>query len=224
MYGASKREDNVATKGKILLLEDDRLLGQTIEELLCDDGYDVTWVADGGEAADAAYETAYDLYVFDINVPDIDGFELLEDLRSAQDRTPTIFISAQVDIASIAKGFSLGAEDYLKKPFFPEELLIRVNTKLGRKEEVISCGEITYDPRNREVRRNGELLAMGSVIFQMFDLFIHNPSRVIDKEELMGCMEHPSDNALRVAVTKLKQITGLNIKNIRGVGYTLETS
>ena len=213
----------MATKGTILLLEDDRLLAQTLEELLRDDGYDVTWAADGNEAAEAAYDRGYDLYVFDINVPDIDGFELLEDLRSAQDRTPTIFISAQVDIASIAKGFSLGAEDYLKKPFFPEELLIRVNTKLGRKEEAISCGEVTYDPRSKEVRRNGELLSMGSVIFQMFELFIHNPSRVIDKDELMACMEHPSDNALRVAVTKLKQVTGLNIRNIRGVGYVLET-
>jgi DNA-binding response OmpR family regulator len=210
-------------KGKILLMEDDRLLARTIEELLAAEGYEVAWVTDGAEAADATYETTYDLYIFDINVPEIDGFELLEDLRNAEDRTPTIFISALVDLASIARGFALGAEDYLKKPFFPEELLIRVNSKISASRRPIVCGELTYDPAAKEVRRNGELLALGEVQLRLFDLFMRNPSQVIDKEALYACMEHPSSNALRVAVTKLKQTTGLQIRNVRGVGYTLET-
>jgi DNA-binding response OmpR family regulator len=210
-------------KGTILLMEDDLLLAQTLEELLREEGYGVDLVENGEAAAAAAYEKRYDLYVFDINVPEINGFDLLSGLRDADDRTPTIFISALVDIASIAKGFSLGAEDYLKKPFYPEELLIRVNKKIGSQQPLIRCGEISYDPARREIRRNGELIALGEVQFRLFDLFVRNPSRVIDRGELMECMEHPSANALRVAVTKLKQTTGLDIRNIRGVGYALET-
>jgi two-component system response regulator QseB len=210
-------------KGKILLMEDDRLLAQTILDLLGSEGYDVTWVSDGAEAAEAAYGTSYDLYIFDINVPEIDGFELLESLRDAADRTPTIFISALVDLASIARGFALGAEDYLKKPFFPEELLIRVNSKIAASNRLIVCGSLTYDPATKEVRRDGALLALGDVQLRLFDLFMRNRSQVIDKESLYECMEHPSSNALRVAMTKLKQTTGLQIRNVRGVGYALET-
>ncbi len=210
-------------KGRILLLEDDRLLAQTIEELLGSDGYAVTWVMDGAEAAEAAYDGGFDLYIFDINVPEIDGFDLLESLRGADDRTPTIFISALVDLASIAKGFSLGADDYLKKPFFPEELLIRVNSKMAAASRGIVCGALSYDPASGEVRRDGELLALGEVQLRLFDLFMHNPGRILDKEALFACMEQPSSNALRVAVNKLKQTTGLQIRNVRGVGYALET-
>lgn len=210
-------------QGKILLMEDDRLLARTIEELLTAEGYEVRWVADGAEAAEATYASSYDLYIFDINVPEIDGFELLESLRNAEDRTPTVFISALVDLASIARGFALGAEDYLKKPFFPEELLIRVNSKIAAFRQLIVCGELTYDPATKEARRNGELLALGEVQSRLFDLFMRNRSQVIDKEALYACMEHPSSNALRVALTKLKQTTGLQIRNVRGVGYALET-
>ena len=210
-------------KGRILLLEDDRLLAQTIEELLLSDGYAVTWVMDGAEAAEASYDGGFDLYIFDINVPEIDGFDLLESLRGADDRTPTIFISALVDLASIAKGFSLGADDYLKKPFFPEELLIRVNSKMAAASRAIVCGALSYDPASGEVRRDGELLALGEVQLRLFDLFMHNPGRILDKEALFACMEQPSSNALRVAVNKLRQTTGLQIRNVRGVGYALET-
>jgi DNA-binding response OmpR family regulator len=76
----------------------------------------------------------YDLYLFDINVPDMNGFDLLEQLRNAEDLTPTIFISALSDIASITKGFALGADDYLKKPFYPEELLVRVEAKFAKRQ------------------------------------------------------------------------------------------
>ena len=209
-------------KSHILLLEDDLLLGETIEELLVSDGYRVDWVRDGEEAAEYSYKTKYDLYIFDINVPEIDGLELLEGLRSALDKTPAIFISAMVDLKTIAKGFKAGADDYIKKPFFPEELLIRVNAKLLQSEQFITYDDIVYDPVKKEVRKDGVLIAMGEVQFSLFDLFMRNQTQIIDKEELLSCLEHPSSTALRVAITKLKQTTGLAIKNIRGVGYTLE--
>ena len=208
---------------KILLLEDDTLLAETLQELLSGEGYAVTLVPDGGAAADASYEEAFDLYIFDINVPEINGLELLESLRGAEDRTPAIFISALVDLDSITKGFKVGADDYIKKPFFPEELLLRVNAKLARKSpSLIRYGDLEFDPQTKLLRKEGRALALGEVQEKLFELFIHNIGQVIDKDILMESLEKPSPTALRVALTKLKQTTGLDIQNLRGVGYILE--
>ncbi len=208
---------------KILLLEDDTLLAETLQELLQSEGYDVTLVLDGGAAADASYEGGYDLYIFDINVPEINGLELLESLRSADDKTPAIFISALVDLNSITKGFQVGADDYIKKPFFPEELLIRVNAKLAQHSSVIKYDGLEYDPQTKVLRKDGSVIAMGEVQERLFDLFINNIDQVLDTTILLESLEKPSPTALRVALTKLKQTTGLNIKNLRGVGYILES-
>ena len=208
---------------KILLLEDDTLLAETLQELLVSEGYEVSLVMDGGEAADASYDTSFDLYIFDINVPEINGLELLESLRGADDKTPAIFISALVDLDSITKGFEVGADDYIKKPFFPEELLLRVNAKLARKaSSSIKYGDLEFDPQKKLLRKEGQVLALGEVQEKLFELFIHNIGQVIDKDILMESLEKPSPTALRVALTKLKQTTGLNIQNLRGVGYILE--
>jgi len=208
---------------KILLLEDDRLLGETLRELLLSEAYHVDWVVNGEEAAELSYENSYDLYVFDINVPHLDGFELLQSLRDAKDTTPTLFMSARTDLDSIAQGFRAGAFDYIKKPFFPEELLIRISAKIGITQSTMSCGEISYNPSTKEIRRNGKLLAFGEVQLQLLDLFMHEKGRIVTQENLLDCLEHPSSSALRVALSKLKHNTGLTIKNIRGIGYTLET-
>jgi len=208
---------------KILLLEDDKLLAETLQELLESEGYDVTLVLDGGVAADASYDQNFDLYIFDINVPEINGLELLESLRGADDKTPAIFISALVDMNTMAKGFKVGADDYIKKPFFPEELLIRVNAKLAQQVATIDYNDLSYDPQNKVLRKDGHAIALGEVQERLFDLFIHNIDQVLDKEVLLESLEKPSPTALRVALTKLKQTTGLNIKNLRGVGYILES-
>lgn len=209
---------------RILLMEDDLSLGETLYDLLEDAGYAVDWAQDGDQAAALSYDKRYDLYVFDINVPQIDGFELLEGLRDAQDTTPVIFISALVDLASITKGFSLGADDYLKKPFFPEELLLRVQTKLARQSPLLTHGEITIDTISREIKRNGRFLSLGEVQQALLTLFITNVGRTLDKEILLEALEHPSESALRVHINKLKQTTGWDIVNVRSIGYRLEKS
>ena len=208
---------------KILLLEDDPLLGQTLSEMLEDEGYAIHWIQDGQSAADAAYETAFDLYVFDVNVPMLSGFELLEALRDAHDLTPTLFISAQVDLESISQGFESGAFDYIKKPFYPEELLIRINAKIGQTVPLLVCGAMSYDPKNRIIYKHKKTVAFGEVQQRLFELFIHRIGILIDKDELLECLENPSDTALRVALNKLRANTGWNVRNIRGQGYMLET-
>ena len=208
---------------KILLLEDDKLLAETLQELLESEGYDVTLVLDGGAAADTTYDQHFDLYIFDINVPEINGLDLLESLRSADDKTPAIFISALVDMNTMAKGFEVGADDYIKKPFFPEELLIRVNAKFAQHavSTIINYGDLSFDLNTKVLRKDGHILSLGEVQEKLFELFITNIDQVIDKEILIESLEKPSAAALRVALTKLKQTTGLDIQNLRGIGYIL---
>lgn len=209
---------------KILLLEDDYELAETIDELLKESGYSVDVVHTGNEAVDYSYDNKYDLYIFDINVPDITGIELLKYLRNAEDTTPTIFISALVDMNSIAKAFDVGAEDYIKKPFFPEELLIRVNAKFMQKSQSIIYKELEYLPARRELYLKSSLIPLSQVQECLCDVFMHNIGNILDKSILMECLISPSASALRVALNKLKQTTSLPIKNIRGVGYILEKS
>jgi len=208
---------------KILLLEDDLLLGETLEEMLKEAHYEVHWVKDGEEAAEATFETVYDLYLLDINVPKINGLKLLEELREAGDDTRVIFISALSDIASISKGFHLGAEDYLKKPFFPEELMIRIEAKFAGLSKPIVHGAIRFNPQNNEVYKENHLITLGDVQLPLLRFFIQNIGKTLLKESLFDLMEHPSDSALRVAINKLKNTTGWEIQNIRSVGYRLET-
>jgi DNA-binding response OmpR family regulator len=209
---------------KILLMEDDTLLGETLQEMLSEAGHDTRWVMDGKDAAESSFSERYDLYIFDINVPEINGFDLVASLRDADDQTPAIFISAMGDLAAIAKGFAVGADDYLKKPFFPEELLLRIDAKYSPKSHLIEYGGILYNALNHEVNRNGKLLVLGDVQLSLLSLFITNIGRTLSKESLLDLMEHPSDSALRVAINKLKHTTGWDIHNIRGVGYRIEKS
>lgn len=208
---------------RILLLEDDFILGESIEEMLQEAHYKVDWVRSGDDAAQHSFDHSYDLYLFDVNVPDINGFELLEQLRDADDSTPTIFISALSDISSITKGFSLGADDYLKKPFFPEELLVRIEAKFAKVNQTIHYGAITYNPKTNDVTKDGSLITLGDVQLPLLRLFITNIGRTLTKESLFDVMEHPSDTALRVAINKLKQTTTWDILNVRGIGYRIET-
>ncbi len=208
---------------KILLLEDDSVLGQTLKEMLEDEGYSIDLAINGEEAAECTYRNKYDLYIFDINVPEIDGFALLKALREASDKTATLFMSAMVDIKSIAKGFELGAQDYLKKPFYPEELLIRVKAKLSAPDELFICGDFTYDEKKKLFKKDGKRLVLGEMQQRLFSELYRDRGNIVDKELLLECLEHPSSTALRVAINKLKQTTGLPIENIRGVGYVLET-
>lgn len=207
-----------------MLLEDDLILGETIHEMLLENGYEVDWVRDGQAACDATFENGYNLYIFDINVPEINGFDLVEQLRGADDLTPTIFISAMSDMAALSKGFKVGADDYIKKPFYPEELLLRIEARFLRKESPVSYGKISYNPQNNEVKKDGKLLSLGDVQLPFLRLFITNIGRTLSKESLFDLMEHPSDSALRVAINKLKSTTEWEIQNIRSVGYRIEKS
>lgn len=208
----------------ILLLEDDEILGETIQEILTEAKYRCVWAKDGDEAAEISYEQKFDLYIFDVNVPFMSGFDLLSGLRDARDFTPTIFISAMTDIKSITKGFEVGAEDYIKKPFFPEELLLKIEAKFNKKIKTLELGEISYEPQTNKVFKSSQEISLGEVQMSLLKIFINNIGQTIPKEILLDCLEHPSDTALRVALNKLKHTTNWEIINLRSIGYKVEKS
>jgi DNA-binding response OmpR family regulator len=205
---------------KLLLLEDDALLSETLSLFLSRHGYDIDVVYTMEEAEDITFDTKYDLYLLDINLPEGSGLELLKSLRHAEDSTPTIFITALADMSSMAKGFELGAIDYIKKPFDPEELLIRLQAKF--KNDILYCADIAYDQEANLLRKKGEVIDIGNVQYQIFTTLLKSQGNMVSKELLYECLDHTSDTALRVAITKIKQRLGIEIKNIRGKGYLIE--
>ncbi len=209
---------------KILLVEDDKILAESLAKFLKLNDMEVDIAKSYSEAAEKTLNNKYDFYVIDINLGDGDGIDLLKDLRFIDDNTPAIFISAIRNTSTVVKGFNVGAEDYIKKPFDPEELLIRIKARLNS-SRAISEEEIKYKNikiKGERVFKNGEEIELGEVQRNILKAFLQNPERVLSKEYLYQFMQNPSPLALRVAISKLKKKTGLNIKSVRGLGYVLE--
>ena len=207
---------------KILLLEDDEILSESLQEYLEIEGFEVDVAFDGEEVYDLTFENQYDLYIFDINVPKEDGFKVLKSLKDADDNTPTIYITALTDINSISKGFALGAEDYIKKPFDPEELVIRIKSKYLKSDEIISYQNLQYNPHTKQLYKDGKVIGLGEVQMALFHQLITNQGKIVSSYQLLELLEHPNPNALRVNLTKLKNKLDIDIKNIRSQGYMLE--
>ena len=206
---------------RLLLLEDDPNLSKTLRKYLKLNGYDVDWAKNGEEAMDLSYENGYDLYLFDINVPLINGVDLLTELRHAEDFTPTIIISAMVDISSVTKGFIAGADDYVKKPFDPEELLIRIKAKTASLKKRLTFRDFEIDLQSKEIKYKKEIIYLGTVQKNLLFSLIQNYPNPVTRDELMLLLDKPSDLALRVNIAKLKKRLDIKIQTIRGVGYKI---
>jgi DNA-binding response OmpR family regulator len=206
---------------RLLLLEDDQNLGKTLVKYLKHSGYEVDWAKDGEKALDYTYNNRYALYLFDINVPLINGIDLLGDLRDAEDFTPTIIISALTDIESVTKGFMAGADDYLKKPFDPEELLIHIKAKTGELKQQLHFREFEIDMQKHEVFKDHKHLQIGEVQKRLLTALIQHYPNPVSREFLLELLEKPTDLALRVNINKLKKQLGLRVKSVRNIGYQL---
>jgi len=207
---------------KILLLEDDKILCSSLKEFLELEGYAVDAAYRGEEVFDLTFDNQYDLYILDVNVPEVNGFDILLALREAGDNTPAIYITALTDINSISKGFNAGAEDYIKKPFDPEELALRIKSRFQQKEKLIYHKDITYDPATKIIKKGIRTIGLGEVQQNIFHTLMLQQNRIVDSYTLMDFLEQPSANALRVNLAKLKSKLGIEIKNIRGQGYMIE--
>ncbi len=207
---------------KILLLEDDKILCQSLKEYLETEGYSVDTAHRGTEVFDLTFTGSYDLYILDVNVPDTNGFDVLSALKDSGDDTPAIYITALTDINSISKGFGIGAEDYVKKPFDPEELVIRIKSKYAQPDTWITLEGLRYDPVSKVIQKEDETICLGEVQQNIFHTLVMRRNTIVDSYTLMDFLEQPNPNALRVNLAKLKNRLGLEIKNIRGQGYMLE--
>jgi len=213
---------------KILLLEDDLLFGETIVDLLEDEGYRVEHFANGQDALDATFNEKFDLYLLDINVPLINGLSLLKDLREAEDATPTIFLTSRKDKESLEEGFLNGGDDYITKPFDMDEMLLRIKAVLRRskKDEANCIDDFCYDEVHKTIRYKGKVLELSQKEYGLLLLFIKHINETLPKEliidELWSSAEGGSDGVVRVYVNRLKQLLPeLNIENVRGIGYKL---
>ena len=206
---------------RLLLLEDDPNLAKTLIKYLTFNDYKVDWAKNGEEAVELSYNHRYLLYLFDINVPLLNGVDLLKLLRDAEDFTPTIIISAQIDIESVTKGFMAGADDYLKKPFDPEELLLRIKVKTASLQETITLQGYELNLQSGEIFYQGEPLFLSHVQKSIFMALLKNSPNPVSYHDLMELLDKPSENALRVNIAKLKKALKLEIKSIRGVGYQI---
>ncbi len=217
-------------KAKILLLEDDANLNETVTEFLEDEGYEVVYTYDGYEAQDRLYESKFDLLLLDVNTPGIDGFNLLKEARENDVVAPAIFITSLDGVDDLERGFLSGCDDYVRKPFLLKELAIRINTLLRRgffheAKELISLGEnIEYNTKSNEVLVNGVAQTLGNKESALFKLFMKHPDEVLSHEriykELWDYDEDPSDTALRTYIKNIRKIIGKErIVSIKKQGY-----
>ena len=212
---------------RILLVEDDQILAETLVELLEVEGYSITHVDGAEKALEATYSQEFEIMLFDVNIPDMSGFELLKMLRASDNNTPCIFLTSLNDIASLSKGFEVGADDYLKKPFDFDELLVRISSLLRKsfsaKSNEVKYGEALYKISTNEFIVDGSLVLLTPLEQKLLSIFFKRIQETITKQELLhelDSVNESSEGALRVYITKLRKV-GLEIQTIKGVGYRL---
>jgi two-component system, OmpR family, response regulator len=214
---------------KILLLEDDLILNEIIEEHLQSKNYNVVSTFTGDEAQDIIYSQTFDLMLFDVNVPNINGFELLENLRKNGIKTPTIFITSANMVEDIEKGFNSGCDDYIKKPFELRELDLRIEN-IKRLHNISSLSSIKIsedvflDKDSLMININGNKIHIAQKESEVLEYLIKNRNKSVSIEELSTNVwayeESPIASTIRTYIKNLRKIIGEDsIINIRGVGY-----
>jgi len=215
---------------KILLLEDELMLNESIQEYLESQGHSVDSFLDGEEAYGYMQNKSYDLLILDINVPGIDGLSFLEKLHALKIHVPTIYISALVDIEDISRAYNLGCFDYLKKPFHLKELILRLDRIVLSSEtprvHLRLSKNYSYDQEHSTLLFNGVTQTLSKRQSQIIDLLARNRSRVVDFEQFSEYVwnDQVVDNAtIRAEINRLKKTLHEDIIcNIRGMGYMIE--
>ena len=215
---------------KILLLEDDVMLNEAISEYLQTLHYSIVRVSDGMQALQVALDEPFDLLILDITVPKLDGLSLLESLHKHHIETPTIFISALVDIEDITRAFDLGCYDYLKKPFHLKELGLRIERVMSEHQKTISAEILSkhyrYERKNRILLFNDVPQTLTKRQYQILDLLSENIGTVIEFDrfrERIWDQEFVDNPTIRAEVNRLKKVLKEDfIINVRAMGYMID--
>ncbi|MBO3117080.1 response regulator transcription factor [Winogradskyella sp. DF17] len=220
---------------KLLLAEDEAALGLIIKESLETRDFDVVLCEDGVKALEKYQTESPDVLVLDVMMPKKDGFTLAKEIRAVDDTIPIIFLTAKSQTTDVVEGFSIGGNDYLKKPFSMEELIVRVHnllhrSKLQKQTEVISLGDFTFDfPKQILSYKNENTVQLTHREAHLLFHLIKNKNRVLDRSlilnKLWGTDDFFSARSMDVFITKLrkklKQDSRIQIINVRGYGYKL---
>lgn len=215
---------------KLLLAEDDPMIGTSMARGLKLAGFVVDWVRDGRAARTALESGDYNLLLLDLGLPVLDGVSLLKDLRRNNCTLPVLVVTARDAVADRISGLNLGADDYLTKPFDLDELIARVHALqrrfLGRTQPEMRLGTLTVNPLSREAAIDGRPLSLSQREFSLLAALIEKPGAVLSREQLedrlYGWEEEVSSNAIEVHLHNLRRKLGMDwIRNVRGVGYKL---
>jgi len=213
---------------RLLLVEDDSMIGESVLDLLRAEHYAVDWVKDGEMVETAMGSRAYDLVLLDLGLPKKDGIEVLRALRARKDRTPVLIATARDSVPQRIAGLDAGADDYVLKPYDLDELLARIRALLrravGRAEPVYEHGGITINPASREVMVEGVPVVLSAREWAVLEPLLARPGMVLSRaqleEKLYGWKDEISSNAIEVYIHGLrKKLGSALIQNVRGVGY-----
>jgi two-component system response regulator QseB len=217
---------------RILLVEDDELIGDGIIAGLKHFGYAVDWLKDGQSALDALKNEPFDIIILDLNLPRRNGLEVLFEARKANIKTPVLILTAHDTVDDRVKGLDTGADDYLTKPFNLEELHARIRALIrrfvDRAEPTIKYGALEMDPAAHIVTLTGELVHLPRREFVLLQKLLENVGQVVTRELLSQCLygwdEDVDSNTLEVHIHNLRKKIPLHnfIRTVRGIGYTIQ--
>jgi len=217
---------------KILLLEDEFGLRESICEYLEDSGFEVDAFEGGDEVIEAMFHNRYGLLLLDVQVPGINGFEVLSQLRKSGDSTPAIFITSLTNIENLTKGFEIGCSDYIKKPFELKELEVRLQHALKMEcfhsdSHLIELHErYSYDTKKFVLLEEGKEIALSKTEKRILEVLIQHRGSVVSMEQFQDQVwgEYMDPANIRVQINKLrKKMQGEIILNVRGLGYKIDT-
>ena len=216
-------------KSKILLLEDDLNLSETVAEYFDEQGFEVVCVYDGDDAISSIYENHFDLLLLDVNVPNKNGFDVLKEIRAQNNNVPAIFTTSLNSMNSLEEGYISGCDDYIRKPFELRELLFRVQTILKRefsqKSDVINITEnITFNSISNELKNNNEEIKLNLKELKLLKFFLQHPNELLSHDRIYDHVwdydEEYSDNSLRTYIKNLRKILGKDkIVSLKKLGY-----
>jgi two-component system response regulator QseB len=215
---------------RLLLVEDDPMIGAAAQQGLRQEGHTVDWARDGREAELAIANGIYDLVVLDLGLPRRDGLSLLRALRAKGEKVPVLIVTARDAVSDRVAGLDAGADDYLVKPFDLDELAARVRAVLrrrsGRADTLLRVGELEIDAAARHVRWKGRDIALSAREYALLEALADRPGAYLTRaqleERLYGWDEEIASNAVEVHIHALRRkLDPALIRNVRGMGYTL---
>jgi len=220
---------------KVLYIEDELFLGKIVKESLESRGFEVAMESDGGKAVDLFQKTGPDICVLDIMLPNKDGFTIADEIRALDDQVPIIFLTAKTQTEDVVKGFSIGGNDYIRKPFSMEELIVRIQNALRLKTEgpgkihtdAVHIGKLQFNPNRQVLSNDGEERKLSYRETELLKILYENRDKVIDRKEILNLLwgndSFFNSRNLDVYITKLrgylKEDPALEIITVKGVGY-----